>query len=158
MGVGGVLILGRPHPRGPHLRRDPGPPPRERPRVTHVRWAIVMCLLALLASCGPETSRTVPAELLGRWTTSEPKYADTFFELQPDTLLLGLAGGQVDTRTITKVEKLRQDGETLFTVYYVDPSDSNRTEIKLAFFFEAGAGGVIRWKNQKGIAWTRRVR
>ena len=156
--MGGPLIFGRPRPRGPLLGSDPGPAPRQRPRATHVRWAVVILLPALLASCGPETSRTVPAELLGRWTTSAPKYADTFFELQPDTLLLGLAGGQVDTRTITKVEKLRQDGETLFTVYYVDPSDSNRTEFKLAFFFEANAGGVVRWKNQKEIPWMRRGR
>lgn len=115
-------------------------------------------LLALVGGCGPETSRTVPAQLLGRWTTNAPKYADTFFELQPETLLLGLAGGQIDTRPITKVEKLTQGGETLFTVYYVNPLDSQRTEYKLAFFFEVGAGGVVRWKNQKEIAWTRQAR
>jgi hypothetical protein len=118
----------------------------------------VTLLLVLLGGCGPESTRTVPAELLGRWTTSAPKYADTFFELQRDTLLLGLAGGQIDTRSITKVERIRQDGETLFTVYYADPSDPKRTEYKLAFFFEAGAGGVVRWKNQKEIAWTRQGR
>jgi hypothetical protein len=118
----------------------------------------VVLLLTLLVGCGPESSRTVPAELLGRWTTSAPKYADTFFELRPDTLLLGLAGGQIETRSITKVEKLPQAGETLFTVYYADPMDPQHTEYRLAFFFEAGAGGVVRWKNQTGIAWTRQAR
>ena len=113
-----------------------------------------MLLLGLLVGCGPETTRTVPAELLGRWTTSAPKYADTFFELQRDTLILGLAGGRTETRPVTKVERVLQEGETLFTVYYLDPSDPTRTEFKLAFFFEAGAG-VVRWKNQKDIAWTR---
>jgi len=117
-----------------------------------------MLLLGLLVGCGPETTRTVPAELLGRWTTSAPKYADTFFELQPDTLLLGLAGGEIGTRPIAKVEKLTQGGETLFTVYYMDPLDTKRVEYKLAFFFDAGAGGVVRWKNQREIAWTRQAR
>ena len=119
---------------------------------------MAMILTALLAGCGPETSRTVPPELLGRWTTSAPKYADNFFELRPETLLLGLAGGRVDTRSITKVETLRQDGENLFTVYYMDPLDSKHTEYKLAFFFQAGSGGVVRWKNQREIMWTRQAR
>jgi hypothetical protein len=115
-------------------------------------------LLGLLVGCGPESTRTVPAELLGRWTTSVPKYADTFFELQRDTLILGLAGGRTEVRSVARVEKVLEGGQPLFTVYYLDPSDPKRTEFKLAFFFEAAAGGVVRWKNQREIVWTRQGR
>jgi hypothetical protein len=119
-------------------------------------WLAVAVCLGLLGGCGPESTRTVPDELLGRWTTQAAKYADTFFELQRDTLILGLAGGQTEVRAIARVEKVLQDSRPLFTVYYVDPSDPRRAEAKLAFFFEAGGGGVIRWKNQQEIVWTRR--
>ncbi len=121
-------------------------------------WAAVAVCLGLLVSCGPETTRTVPDELLGRWTTKAPKYADTFFELQRDAIILGLAGGETEVRSVARVEKVLQGGQPQFTVYYLDPSDPRRTEIKLAFFFEAGGGGVIRWKNQREIAWTRQGR
>jgi hypothetical protein len=128
--------------------------PRFGGRAAAASWLLVAVGLGLLAGCGPESTRTVPDELLGRWTTKADKYADTFFELQRDTLILGLAGGRTEIRPVTKVERVVQDGETLFTVFYVDPSDPKRTEFKLAFFFERGPG-VVRWKNQKEIAWTR---
>lgn len=127
-------------------------------RAAAASWLLVAVCLGLLAGCGPESTRSVPDELLGRWTTKAPKYADTFFELQRDTLVLGLAGGRTEVRAVARVEKVLQDGQPHFTVYYLDPSDPRRTEFKLAFSFEAGGGGVIRWKNQREIAWTRQGR
>lgn len=123
-------------------------------RSAAAKGLLVAVSLALLAGCGPESTRTVPDELLGRWTSEAPRYADTFFELQRETLVLGLADGRREIRPVTRVERVRQDGETLFTVYYLDPADPKRTEFRLAFFFDAGAG-LIRWKNQRAIAWTR---
>ena len=120
-------------------------------------WIGVILCLDLLVSCGPESTRTVPDELLGHWTTKAAKYADTFFELQRDTLILGLADGRTQVRPVVRVEKVVQDSQPLFTVYYLDPSDPGRTEAKFALYFDAGSG-VIRWKNQREIAWTRQGR
>ena len=62
----------------------------------------------------------------------------------------GEAGSYV--RTVSSVEKVREGGNTLYTVFYVD---AQGVEYKLAFYYEPGNGGVMRWKNQRSIAWTR---
>ncbi len=112
---------------------------------------IVFGLLLALASCGPESTKTVPDDLIGVWKTSDPKYADTFIELTRTTIVFGLADGKADVRSVVSVEKVRGDGNLLYTVLYVD---SERQQYKLSFYYEP-AGGVMRWKNQRTIAWMK---
>jgi hypothetical protein len=112
---------------------------------------IVFGLLLALVGCGPESSKTVPDDLMGVWKTSDPKYADTFIELTRTTIVFGFADGTADVRTVASVEKVREDGNLLYTVFYVDPEQQ---QYKLSFYYEA-AGGVMRWKNQRTIAWMK---
>jgi len=50
------------------------------------------------------------------------------------------------------VEKAREDGDTLHTVFFVD---SEGQEYKLAFSCDHAADGVKRWESQQSIAWAR---
>ena len=113
---------------------------------------IVFAVLAALVACGPERTKTPPDELIGTWKTSAPKYADTFIELTRTTITFGAGEAGSHVRSIAAVEKVREDGNILYTVFYVDQGGQ---EYKLAFYFDPANGGVMRWKNQKSIAWTR---
>ena len=112
---------------------------------------LAFSVLAVLAGCGPERTKTVPDELVGVWRTTDPKYADRFLELTKTTISFGTGGQDSYTRTVVAVEKRRGNGDTLYTVVYVDPQG----EYKFSLYYEAVGGGLIRYKNQKGIAWTR---
>lgn len=115
---------------------------------------IAVAILAGLIGCGRERTKTVPDELVGVWKTAAPKYADRFLELTRTTISFGTGGQDFYTRTIVAVEKRRQDDNTLYTVFYVD----SEGEYKFSFHYEPVSGGVIRYKNQKSIAWTRQRR
>ena len=116
---------------------------------------MAVAVLAALIGCGPEKTKTVPDELIGTWKTSAAKYADTFIELTRTTITFGAGEGGTHVRSVVSVEKVREGGNTLYTVFYVDPEGQ---EYKLAFYYDPAADGVMRWRNQQSIAWTRQRR
>ena len=122
-------------------------------RTTRARTSIVIAitLLAALIGCGRERTKSVPDELIGVWRTTAPKYADRFLKLTRTAIIFGTGGEDSYTRTVVAAEKSRLDGDTLYTVFYADAEG----EYRFAFYYESLGGGVIRYKNQRAIAWTR---
>ena len=116
---------------------------------------VASVILVFLSGCGSERTKTVPDELVGVWQTRAAKYADRFLELTKTTISFGTGGEDFYTRTVVAVEKTREDGDTLYTVYYTDAEGG---EYKFAFYYEPTSGGVIRYKNQKSILWTKQKR
>lgn len=112
---------------------------------------VALTLLLALVGCGPESTKTVPDDLIGVWKTSEPKYADRPFQLSRDAITFWTGGGESYTRTVARVTRVREDGNVLYTVFYVDPADAERFEFKLAFYYD----GSIRWKNRRDMAWAK---
>lgn len=112
---------------------------------------IVFGLLLALAGCGPESTKTVPDSLIGVWKTSAPKYADTFIELTRTTIAFGAGDKGTHLRSVVKVTKERDAGGILYTVFYTDPDGQ---EYKFAFYYDP-ADGMLRWKNQRTIAWMK---
>ena len=117
------------------------------PRVS----VIALALLLALAGCGPESSKTVPDDLIGVWKTSAPKYADTFVELTRTTIAFGAGEKGTHLRSVVKVTKERNEGGLLYTVFYTDPEGQEYT---FAFYYDP-ADGMLRWKNQRTIAWMK---
>ncbi len=117
---------------------------------------LVFGLLLALAGCGPERTKTIPNELIGVWKTTAPDYADRFLELSRDTIRFGTGGDEFYARSIIGVEKILEDGNALYTIFYIDPADPEKYQYKVAFYFDPGNQGVIRYKNRKDIAWTKR--
>jgi hypothetical protein len=112
---------------------------------------IALFLVLLLVGCGPESTKTVPDDLVGVWKTSVPKYADTFIELRRSTITFGAGEKGAQLRSVEKVTKEREAAGFLYTVFYTDP---DRQEYKFAFYYDP-ADGVLRWKNQRTIPWTK---
>jgi len=112
---------------------------------------VAVVLVLVLAGCGPESTKTVPGDLVGIWKTSAPKYADTFIELTRTTITFGSGEKGTHLRSVVKVTKERDEAGTLYTVFY---TDSGGQEYRFAFYHDP-ADGALRWKNQRTIAWVK---
>ena len=94
-----------------------------------------------------------PDVMMGRWTTSEPRYTDRFFELSQTTFTYGLGGDKKDVCIISSIEKSVQDNTTLYKINYQNVDGIKYTR---SFYYFPGNGGVIKFKNQKDIKWTKK--
>jgi hypothetical protein len=119
------------------------------------RISILFILLMILFfgfQCGK--NRTAPDHLIGVWKTSEPKYEDRFFEIDRSTITFGIGEGNIDTHSITniEIEKVAEAKGNLYTIYY---KNKEGEESKFSFYYNPTDHGVIRFKNQDQIVWTR---
>jgi uncharacterized lipoprotein YehR (DUF1307 family) len=119
--------------------------------MTFRKIPVAVALVLALAGCGPESSKTIPEDLIGIWKTSAPKYAGTFIELTRTTITFGAGEKGTHLHSVGKVTRVRDEGGTLYTVFY---TDSGGQEYKFAFYYDP-ADGVLRWKNQRTIAWVK---
>jgi len=132
--------------------------PTSRNAVNPRASAIALALLLALVGCGPESTKTVPEELIGVWKTQEPNYADRPFQLTRDTVTFWTGGGEYYTRAVVRITKVQEDRNVLYTVFYTEPGDPEKFEFKFAFYYDAAADGAIRWKNQRHMVWMKERR
>ena len=108
---------------------------------------IFLIILFFGFQCGK--NRTVPDHLIGVWKTSEPKYEDRSFEIDRSTITFGAGEGNFDTHSITNIEV---EKGSLYTISYKDKEEQ---EFKFSFYYSATDHGMIRFKNQDQIVWTK---
>ena len=114
-------------------------------------WASC-CALAVALACGPETVRTPPAEIEGRWTTTDdPRYADRAFEITDRLLYLLLGGDTFAVHRINSVE-LRHDDLPLYSLQY--RGDENEL-YSFRFYLSQEDGGTLIFPNQLNMKWHR---
>jgi hypothetical protein len=120
-----------------------------------MRIVIPLALLAgavITFGCRHARTTTVPEDLLGRWTTTDPRYKGRYFEFtQSGGMRIGTGDDNVDIYTIWNVESEPEDAFTRYTVTYLN---SYVQEYKLLFYYDAFDGGIIRFINQE-LNWTR---
>lgn len=113
---------------------------------------IVFAVLAALCASHCGKNATVPDELVGVWRTSASQYRDGFFELKKEMVIFGTGRGKTSINSILRVESSHQDNEVLYTILY---ESREGQEYKWSFYYLSANGGVIRFKNQPQIEWTR---
>ena len=101
----------------------------------------------------------MPAELMGRWETDRAEYADRFFELSADTLVIGTGGVTRQQHLISQVSRVTDDNGLLYTIAYMDTSGTEHT---MGLYFDEPGGTLqlenqIELQNQLGMVW-RKVR
>jgi hypothetical protein len=114
---------------------------------------IFIILLVFFAfQCGKKP--TVPDDLIGVWKTSTPQYEDRFFEIKKDEIIFGTGEGNSDTHRINNIEmeKIRGVESRLYTIHY---KNLEGQECKFSFYYDPTKRGVIRFKNQEKMVWTR---
>ncbi len=127
------------------------PPGRSTP-IQSISILLAFAILTTPAACQFRKSTAVPDDLVGVWTTTDPKYADRFLELTKDRILFGTGEGNVDTHPIVNIEQAREEKHTLYTISYATPGGREAT---FSFYHDPADDGVIRFKNQQHIAWTK---
>ena len=116
------------------------------------RAFLVIALLAAMVGCESGKEKTVPDDLLGVWKTSEPRYADRFFELRKDAIIFGTGGDNADTYPVDSVEKTHDEEGLLYHIYYLNLEGEQYT---FSIYHDTTNHGVIRLKNQKHFAWKK---
>jgi len=119
------------------------------------KWIIISVFILIIVSIFIfylKEDEVFPDSLIGRWTTSEPRYKDRFFELSKTTFTYGLGGDKKDACVISSIEKSVQDNNTLYTINY---HNIDGMEFTRSFYYYPGNGGEIKFKNQEGIKWTK---
>lgn len=102
--------------------------------------------------CFPKKHTRFPEGLIGTWTTSKQKYRDRFFELTQITVTYGIGKKKTKVYFISSAEKDVQDNNVLYTINYYNTHGILYTR---SFYYDARNGGMIKFKNQKNILWTK---
>jgi hypothetical protein len=97
-------------------------------------------------------ARVSADEFKGVWKTTDLNYDDRFFEISDATVTFGTGNGKQDMYYIRAVTKSAGDKDTVYTITY---HNIKGTDFKLCFYYRQAHGGVIQFKNQKDIEWTR---
>lgn len=119
------------------------------------RIFLLFTLLATIVGCQAGNEYAVPDELVGVWKTPEPKYADRFFEIKKRVIIFGTGKGKTDIHPIMNVEKARQEKNTSFTISFMNRDGQY---YRFSFTYYPAHDGVIRFKNQQEIRWTKEER
>jgi len=108
--------------------------------------------ISLVGCHKPEPLR-LPPELLGRWTTTAPKYADRYFELRANhTAVFGLGGRRVDVSPIVAIELVR-DGD--FLQYHISHLSEVGEVYRFSLSYHPARPSELRFVNQPNIVWTK---
>ena len=94
----------------------------------------------------------IPEALIGKWTTTESRYEDRFFEITKETLIYGLGGDKQDVYSISNLERDLVGNQLLYSISF---KNKKGFKFKRSFYYEPANGGVIRSKNQKNVEWTK---
>jgi hypothetical protein len=79
---------------------------------------LVLAAIAIEAGCAPAKT-AMPAELLGLWKTSAPRHSDNFLEIRPHSLMLGVAGMELDVLEVEWIEHERDPwGNDIYRFHY----------------------------------------
>ena len=114
--------------------------------------SIVVLTFISVFICFPRHNKRLPDNLIGTWTTSEKKYIDRFFELTPNTVTYGIGREKRNAYNISNMKKDVQNNTVLYTIEY---HNSDGVQYTRSFYYDVTKGGVIKFKNQKDIPWTK---
>jgi len=129
---------------------------------SHKLFVKILCGIAILPllACSQGCAKLphqglLPADVVGTWTTKDPRYQDRELELSRAFVIL--ITGRHDPASVQMIDRVESNSDgpdTLFTIYSTDYSQGTHFEMKIQFRPENG--GEIRFKNQPAL-WTRRV-
>lgn len=126
--------------------------PRQFTLAQRLSMILVGVWIAILANkLWPEANDVIPDEIIGRWTTEAPAYADRSFEITKTSVTFYTGESTFTTHLITNVTSVTFNGATLYTVEY-----TNLGEVyEFSFFYTNPPRGTIQFKNQQDMTWQK---
>ncbi len=110
---------------------------------------ILLIIIAVMASCQYGGRNELPAELIGSWETSNPRYTDRLLSFTDDEIHFGIGKGQVAIYTITKVKSSDLGHQTIKYVIHYKNQDND--DFIFAFAYNSAHNGSIMIDHQEGI-------
>jgi hypothetical protein len=109
-----------------------------------------LCAALVFAAALGCSREDVPSELIGRWTTDDPRYADRALVIGTEQVAFGVdAGIRVAYRTQGIEREADAEAGTLYRLYYDAPGEPER-ELRVRLF----APGRLHIDNHDEF-WTR---
>ncbi len=122
-----------------------------------MKFRILVACFAFIALVGCQfwNARSVPEELLGTWATSARKYAESSLEFTDESIIFKSGPKYVDVNDIAKIEKVPEEGRTLYNVFY-EGAEGGKCKLSLYRYDRGEKQGIIRFKNQREVYWTKK--
>ena len=112
----------------------------------------MLLTLLLLPFC--KSVKTIPAELIGIWTTEAQEYEGVFFELDRQTIQFGKKDGSVDNFNVIKIKRKRMKGDWVrYTICY---QDHKLEKCELPLVYHPHNQGIVRFVNRAQNTWSRK--
>jgi hypothetical protein len=120
-----------------------------------LKWIAIPVFILVAASIFmffPKKNKDFSEDLIGRWTTSEPKYIDCFLELTKTTFAYGFEENKKNVYVISSVEKSIEGKHILYTISY---KNTDGLKFTRSLYYDPGNGGTIQFKHQEHIEWRK---
>jgi hypothetical protein len=114
---------------------------------------LLLLLLVLTVGCQEHILEEAPTGLIGRWTTTDARYADRAFEITPETFYLGQGDDQFVSYAILRIRLIERTNQA--PIHSVEYRDESGDETSFDFLLSDEEGGIIRFTNQEGMVWRR---
>jgi hypothetical protein len=107
----------------------------------------------LMQACQCGNTDMVPDELIGVWTTDEPKYIDSCLEITRETIVFKTGENYFDKNTVTDIDRLVDKERISYKISY-ENAQGDDYELYL-YYYKSGNQDIVRFKNQKQIDWKK---
>lgn len=111
--------------------------------------ALLVTLPPYLVGRGGPRIEFPPDELVGTWSTDDPRYADRGITISEDDLRLEMGSDGQATYPIEAIHVEVADVHRMYTIHYLDGDDELSMDI---FVFNDGS---LRLRNPSEVRWTR---
>ncbi len=133
---------------------------QRRQRRVRLRFSVFLILFAMVAvgprffpeATGPlsEMIDEPPQELVGRWSTVDPAYADRALEIGTDVVALDMGPGLRQWYPILSTRSWEESGNTAYLITY-ETIGGDELEVEVHLY----ADGTLRLRNPSHMVWTR---
>jgi hypothetical protein len=168
--MGRSPIVWRPEtPAGARKRtRATTPPPKKGwtlpPKVKqYLPYAVVFLAILTPLLHNPPRNNEVPPYLIGVWRSNTPGYEDRYFQFARRNLVFGTGGIEGEAYMVAEVQSSPVDEgaqggaskRMLVTIRYMK---TDKLEYELSFYYDPEPAGLITFKNQEHLKWTKKGR
>jgi hypothetical protein len=127
----------------------------------YIPYAVIFLVILAPILHNPPRNNDVPAYLIGAWKSGTPGYEDRFMLFTQHSVVFGTGGYAGDVYVVDEIEisPVAEDApggankRELFTIRYMR---ADKLKISLSFYYDPPPLGVITFKNQENLKWTKK--